>query len=122
MKKDDRPSAAKQGVKKRSRGSGEHLNADQMGLETGSDELEAGLTLAGLKRRDSAPAPVPDEAPESVKKVKQENDEGKDEKKEKESQIKKRGEGLKRSCAECRRLKAKCDRVFPCSNCKSSCQ
>lgn len=24
----------------------------------------------------------------------------------------------RKSCAECRRLKAKCDRVFPCSNCK----
>lgn len=27
------------------------------------------------------------------------------------------GKGNK-SCSECRRLKAKCDRVFPCSNCK----
>ena len=35
-----------------------------------------------------------------------------------EAKAKKMQEG-KRSCAECRRLKAKCDRVFPCSNCKS---
>ena len=55
MKKDDRSSAAKEGVKKRSRGSEGHLNADQMGLEAGSDELEAGLTLAGLKRRVRLP-------------------------------------------------------------------
>lgn len=95
------------------------MNADQMGLEAGSDELEAGLALAGLKRRESAPAPITDGTPESVKRVKRENDDEKDEKKEKESQVKKRGEGLKKSCAECRRLKAKCDRVFPCSNCKS---
>jgi hypothetical protein len=25
---------------------------------------------------------------------------------------------MRKSCAECRRLKAKCDRVFPCSNCR----
>lgn len=98
------------------------MNAGQMGPEAGSDELEAGLALAGLKRRESAPAPIPDGTPESVKRVKRENDDEKDEKKEKESQVKKRGEGLKKSCAECRRLKAKCDRVFPCSNCKSSYQ
>ncbi|KIR52930.1 hypothetical protein I315_04386 [Cryptococcus gattii Ru294] len=116
--KDERASAAKQRDKKRSRGSEEHMNAGQMGQEAGSDELEAGLALAGLKRRESAPAPIPDGTPESVKRVKRENDDEKDEKKEKESQVKKRGEGLKKSCAECRRLKAKCDRVFPCSNCK----
>ncbi|KLT39007.1 hypothetical protein CC85DRAFT_251975 [Cutaneotrichosporon oleaginosum] len=28
------------------------------------------------------------------------------------------GKDMRRSCAECRRLKAKCDRVFPCSNCR----
>lgn len=30
------------------------------------------------------------------------------------------GKGAK-SCSECRRLKAKCDRVFPCSNCECLC-
>lgn len=29
-----------------------------------------------------------------------------------------RPKDLRKSCAECRRLKAKCDRVFPCSNCR----
>lgn len=28
------------------------------------------------------------------------------------------GKDMRKSCAECRRLKAKCDRVFPCSNCR----
>ncbi|GMK58328.1 hypothetical protein CspeluHIS016_0503600 [Cutaneotrichosporon spelunceum] len=28
------------------------------------------------------------------------------------------GKDMRRSCAECRRLKSKCDRVFPCSNCR----
>ncbi|WVR06651.1 hypothetical protein IAU60_003683 [Kwoniella sp. DSM 27419] len=68
-------------------------------------EVEASLALAGLKRRDSAPA---------VKKVKKEKAEPKD----KSAEPKKKGEkDGKKSCAECRRLKAKCDRVFPCSNC-----
>ncbi|WVF69093.1 hypothetical protein IAT40_003867 [Kwoniella sp. CBS 6097] len=64
-------------------------------------EVEASLALAGLKRRDSAPM---------VKKTK----------KEKESDVKpkKADKDGKKSCAECRRLKAKCDRVFPCSNCR----
>jgi hypothetical protein len=28
------------------------------------------------------------------------------------------GKDGKKSCSECRRLKAKCDRQFPCSNCE----
>lgn len=71
---------------------------------SGAEEVEAGLALAGLglgltagevkARRDSV-----------TKKVKKE-----DEKPAKDG---------KKSCSECRRLKAKCDRVFPCSNCQS---
>ncbi len=69
-----------------------------------AEEVEAGLALAGLglgltagemkSRRDSV-----------TKKVKTE-----DEKPAKDG---------RKSCSECRRLKAKCDRVFPCSNCAS---
>lgn len=73
-----------------------------------ADEVEAGLALAGLglgltagqvkQRRDSM----------SGKKVKLEM-----------KALEKKGEAKdqKKSCAECRRLKAKCDRQFPCSNC-----
>ncbi|OCF44315.1 hypothetical protein I317_01760 [Kwoniella heveanensis CBS 569] len=64
-------------------------------------EVEASLALAGLKRRDSAPM---------VKKAKKE--------KEADAKPKKGDKDGKKSCAECRRLKAKCDRVFPCSNCR----
>ncbi|EIW67603.1 hypothetical protein TREMEDRAFT_33487 [Tremella mesenterica DSM 1558] len=40
-------------------------------------------------------------------------------KKVKKEEKKKNGEkDGKKSCSECRRLKAKCDRVFPCSNCR----
>ncbi|WVQ96589.1 hypothetical protein IAU59_003694 [Kwoniella sp. CBS 9459] len=64
-------------------------------------EVEASLALAGLKRRDSAPV---------AKKHKKE--------KETDAKPKKAEKDGKKSCAECRRLKAKCDRVFPCSNCR----
>lgn len=67
-----------------------------------ADEVEAGLALAGLglgffagemkKRRKSVVVKREDERPPK--------------------------DGRK-SCSECRRLKAKCDRVFPCSNCQS---
>ncbi|WWD05220.1 hypothetical protein V865_003293 [Kwoniella europaea PYCC6329] len=66
-------------------------------------EVEASLALAGLKRRDSAPT--------SGKKPKKEKEDTK-------SSNKKADKDGKKSCAECRRLKAKCDRVFPCSNCR----
>lgn len=62
------------------------------------EEVEAGLALAGM-------AMVKKEPTQPAKKVKK--DEGK--KGEKDN---------KKSCSECRRLKAKCDRVFPCSNCR----
>ncbi|WVW85067.1 hypothetical protein I302_107103 [Kwoniella bestiolae CBS 10118] len=66
-------------------------------------EVEASLALAGLKRRDSAPS--------SAKKPKKEKEDSK-------AASKKAEKDGKKSCAECRRLKAKCDRVFPCSNCR----
>ncbi|WWD18802.1 hypothetical protein CI109_103257 [Kwoniella shandongensis] len=71
------------------------------------EEVEASLALAELKRRDSAP---------SGKKVKKEED-------VKPSAAtanggKKGDKDGRKSCAECRRLKAKCDRQFPCSNCR----
>ena len=73
-----------------------------------ADEEEAGLALAGLghglsaaqmkARRDSV-------STESVPK------------KAKKNPKQDKGE-MRKSCSECRRLKAKCDRQFPCSNCK----
>jgi len=39
--------------------------------------------------------------------------------KKEEGGAKKAEKDNKKSCSECRRLKAKCDRVFPCSNCAS---
>nr|XP_019013097.1 uncharacterized protein I206_02594 [Kwoniella pini CBS 10737]OCF51878.1 hypothetical protein I206_02594 [Kwoniella pini CBS 10737] len=71
-------------------------------------EMEASLALAGLKRRDSAPT---NNGNNSNKKVKKE-------KEDKNAANKKAEKDGKKSCAECRRLKAKCDRVFPCSNCR----
>ena len=69
---------------------------------SGTEEVEAGLALAGLglgltagemmARRDSMT------------------------KRSKPDEEKTPKDGRK-SCSECRRLKAKCDRVFPCSNC-----
>jgi hypothetical protein len=38
-------------------------------------------------------------------------------KKVKKEEAKKGEKDNRKSCSECRRLKAKCDRVFPCSNC-----
>lgn len=64
----------------------------------------AGLELGGNRRlspvppRDARRAP-----PKQTLTRKEANEKGKD---------------MRRSCAECRRLKAKCDRVFPCSNCR----
>ncbi|WRT68127.1 uncharacterized protein IL334_005102 [Kwoniella shivajii] len=66
-------------------------------------EMEASLALAGLKRRDSAP---------TSKKPKKEREDSKS------NITKKSDKDGKKSCAECRRLKAKCDRQFPCSNCR----
>ena len=74
-----------------------------------ADEEEAGLALAGLghglsaaqmkARRDSL-------SKESVPKKAKKNPKAE------------KGE-MRKSCSECRRLKAKCDRQFPCSNCES---
>lgn len=84
------------------------------------EEEEAGLALAGMglgltagemrARRESG-----DVGPAN-KRVKVENEDPAA--KDLASGIKK-PEQAKKSCAECRRLKAKCDRVFPCSNCES---
>ncbi|WWC88327.1 uncharacterized protein L201_003236 [Kwoniella dendrophila CBS 6074] len=81
----------------------ERDNQDHTGPLSDPGEMEASLALAGLKRRDSAPA---------GKKTKKEKDDTKN------ASNKKGEKDGKKSCAECRRLKAKCDRVFPCSNCR----
>ena len=66
-----------------------------------AEEVEAGLALAGMANRAKK---EPASAGQSQKKAKKD-----DGKKEKDN---------RKSCSECRRLKAKCDRVFPCSNCE----
>ncbi|KAL7420726.1 hypothetical protein Q5752_004677 [Cryptotrichosporon argae] len=70
-------------------------------------EIQAGLALAGMTmaaqpRRASAGA-----GGGAGKKAKRESDDAKP-----------AGKEARKSCSECRRLKAKCDRVFPCSNCR----
>ncbi|WWC62951.1 uncharacterized protein I303_105549 [Kwoniella dejecticola CBS 10117] len=74
-------------------------------------EMEASLALAGLKRRDSAPLQNPNNSNKKAKK-------DKEDKNANSKKADKDGKDGKKSCAECRRLKAKCDRVFPCSNCR----
>jgi hypothetical protein len=85
-----------------------------------AEEVEAGLALAGLGRgqSDSDIKPKGKGKTAAEKKVKKEKEEMK---------VKETGDQLeekpirveaKKSCSECRRLKAKCDRVFPCSNCE----
>ncbi|KAL1409129.1 hypothetical protein Q8F55_005956 [Vanrija albida] len=83
-----------------------------------AEEVEAGLALAGLglinnKRRESESSPPNGSAaasssaqPSSAKKAKKEEKQGSTG----------GGKETRKSCQECRRLKAKCDRVFPCSN------
>lgn len=78
-------------------------------------EVEASMALSGLglalphvshmlgstiKRRDEHSPRV---TPTTQKKLRKDDKPAKD---------------TRKSCAECRRLKAKCDRVFPCSNCR----
>lgn len=87
-----------------------------------AEEVEAGLALAGLgiinnKRRESDNSPPNGSAassssaqPSSAKKAKKEEKQG--------STGGGSGKDTRKSCQECRRLKAKCDRVFPCSNCE----
>ena len=74
------------------------------------DEVEAGMTLTGLARKSSSPptatATRRRKAP-AAKKAKKE-----------ETPVKRVEKESRKSCSECRRLKAKCDRVFPCSNCR----
>ena len=86
-----------------------------------AEEVEAGMALAGLglgltvdqvkARRDSMNGFHADET--SPKKAKRDKV-----KKEKEGKEVKEAKDGRKSCSECRRLKAKCDRVFPCSNCE----
>jgi hypothetical protein len=88
-------------------------------------EIQAGQALADMNKRSTSP----------VRKRKTDTDGKKAKKaavaKDKEAKVavkkeKDVGEGpkpkqgveSKKSCSECRRLKAKCDRVFPCSNCE----
>lgn len=93
------------------------------------NEVEAGLALAGMglgfSGEDVKPTGIADGEtdlqskgeglsspvkPRGGKKTKQVVEEGE----------KTKGAAGRKSCAECRRMKAKCDRVFPCSNCKST--
>ncbi|WVN90760.1 uncharacterized protein L203_106003 [Cryptococcus depauperatus CBS 7841] len=78
--------------------------------QTGIKEVEPDMVLTGLERQESAPDSVAASETNGIAQEKLED--------VKPSVSKKEKEGLKRSCAECRRLKAKCDRQFPCSNCR----
>lgn len=90
-----------------------------------AEEVEAGLALAGMgmpvsehdgqegARKDKVMAEKKTKK-EKEKEVKKEKGDDKD---KDEKTVKPEGQG-KKSCSECRRLKAKCDRVFPCSNCE----
>ncbi|ORX37085.1 hypothetical protein BD324DRAFT_424910 [Kockovaella imperatae] len=63
-------------------------------------DLSAGLSIDEVKaRRDNLAGAKSKKKPRKESNVKTEN-------------------VAKKSCSECRRLKAKCDRVFPCSNCR----
>ncbi|KAK8858908.1 hypothetical protein IAR55_003139 [Kwoniella newhampshirensis] len=86
------------------RGPGSEENASR--ALSDPEEVEASLALAGLKRRESAPI---------EKKVKREEEVKPN---VTSSSGKKNEKDGRKSCAECRRLKAKCDRQFPCSNCR----
>jgi hypothetical protein len=72
-----------------------------------AEQVEAGIALAGLGLGYPAAAsesrPKKDLPAGTAKKARKE-------------ETKTGKEGSKKSCAECRRLKAKCDRQFPCSN------
>ncbi|WVQ73524.1 hypothetical protein IAR50_003098 [Cryptococcus sp. DSM 104548] len=92
--------------KKTSRPSKRARGSEERG---GDAELEASMALAGLKRRESAPSSV----------LKKNSTGAKAEMAEEKTVVKKAEKPTNaKSCAECRRLKAKCDRVFPCSNCR----
>lgn len=77
-----------------------------------AEEVEAGLALATMAEQAKKASPkssgVKGNASletNTAKRVK------------KEDSAKKGEKDNRKSCSECRRLKAKCDRVFPCSNC-----
>ena len=76
-----------------------------------ADEVEAGLALAGMGMGLSAG---------EMRERSNSLDKGskKPKKATKDDKAKKNDKENKKSCSECRRLKAKCDRVFPCSNCQ----
>lgn len=67
------------------------------------DEVQAGFALAKLGSAMSPEELKARRQSTSLKKVKKEDD--------------KFVRDGRKSCSECRRLKARCDRVFPCSNC-----
>lgn len=70
----------------------------------GAEEVEAGMALANLGQATAEPARNANaNARDTTTKRTKKDAAAKD---------------MRKSCAECRRLKAKCDRVFPCSNCR----
>lgn len=92
---------------------------------SGGSEVEAGLALAGLgssmgtTAADGVIVKTENVEARSNSPVKRKG--GKKVKTgvpEEEKPSQPQGTVAKKSCAECRRMKAKCDRVFPCSNCK----
>jgi hypothetical protein len=115
--------------------------------QNGHEEVQAGMALAtmgmgissnSMQARSDTHATPPDAGAgagaqmkkaktDKVKKEEKDKGDAKDKEKEKDkaadgkAEVGANGQPLaKRSCAECRRLKAKCDRQFPCSNCMST--
>lgn len=77
-----------------------------------AEEVAAGIALAGLGLAVSVTPPANAVgAKKGAKRSKKE---------EAASKAKGDKDNNRKSCSECRRLKAKCDRQFPCSNCKST--
>jgi hypothetical protein len=91
---------------------------------SGDSEVEAGLALAGLGKSlgvsaaaETAIKPISggEAAAPGRRRV---SKKAKTEEEEAQPNQATPAPMSKKSCAECRRMKAKCDRVFPCSNCE----
>lgn len=95
-----------------------------VGQQSGESEVEAGLALAGMGSSMSAEDSSARRPSDSVDEAGTAKRKGGKKAKAVEDRVaddagKPKPVLAKKSCAECRRMKAKCDRVFPCSNCKS---
>jgi hypothetical protein len=87
------------------------LGARQKRRPSDAEEVEAGLALANMAEQAKKASPKSGAGTVNGGAVK---------KSKKEDGKKGDNKDNRKSCSECRRLKAKCDRVFPCSNCESA--